>query len=74
MQTETYNYDGVITRVSDEAGVAYIFAKDLNEQFIFSYNKIAGYSGESAKEMHLKPGRQVSFSLRNGVVQLVELL
>jgi nitrogen fixation protein len=36
MPTETYNYNGVIARVSDDAGVAYVFAKDLNEQFIFS--------------------------------------
>lgn len=74
MPTETYNYNGVIARVSDDAGVAYVFAKDLNEQFIFSYNKILGHAGESAKEMQLKPGRRVSFSVKNGVVQLVELL
>ncbi|WP_036253636.1 hypothetical protein [Methylobacter sp. BBA5.1] len=74
MPTETYNYNGVIARVSDDAGVAYVFAKDLNEQFIFSYNKISGYVGESAKEMHLKPGRQDNFSMKDGVVQSVELL
>lgn len=72
--TETCNYNGVIARVSDDVGVAYIFAKTLNRHYIFSYNKISGYAGESTKEMQLKSGKQVNFSLKDGIVQSVELL
>ncbi|MCL7420597.1 MAG: hypothetical protein M8364_06810 [Methylobacter sp.] len=74
MQTETYSYQGVIVRVSDDAGVAYIVSQALNRQYIFSYNRIKGYGGQSAKEIDLKPGRHVSFTVKNDVVQSVELL
>jgi hypothetical protein len=50
---------GIIVRVNN-GGVAYADIPSLEQLAGFSFGKIAGYRGESAKELGLKPGRRVS--------------
>jgi hypothetical protein len=47
-----------IVRVTD--GVAYADDKDNNRLAAFSFGKIKGYRGQTAKELGLRPGREVT--------------
>jgi hypothetical protein len=50
---------GTIVRVNN-GGVAYADVPSLEQLAGFTFGKIDGYRGESAKELGLKPGRRVS--------------
>lgn len=50
---------GTIVRVNN-SGVAYADIPSLEQLAGFTFGKIAGYRGESAKEIGLKPGRKVT--------------
>lgn len=65
--------NGKISRVADDIGIAYVVCESLNKQFVFSYNKIAGYAGQYAKEIGLKKGCYVSFTMEDDIVKTVTI-
>lgn len=72
----TQNKKGIIIRCSDDTGVCILKDKIGDRQYIFNYNKIKGYRGEYAKEIDLKKGRNVNFSVdeSRGTISSVELI
>lgn len=54
-------HKGVVSRISPLRVV--FISEPSGETYTFHFNKIRGYRGESPKELGLKPGRTVSFSL-----------
>lgn len=63
--------DGVIVRINEQ-GLGIVEASESHEQFAFSFDKISGYRGQSAREMGLKTGAQVRFdsSAEEGVISV----
>lgn len=59
----------VIVRVSMDGGVAYAKDKTSDKLAAFSFGKITGYRGQSAKEIGLRPGAVVSveYDLKNQI-------
>lgn len=53
------NTKAVVVRVID-SGVAYVNVNRTDYVAGFSFGKIQGYRGESAKELGLRPGLEVS--------------
>jgi len=52
---------GVIVRVSED-GLAFLEEADSKRCFAFTFDKIAGYRGQSAGELGLRIGSRVAFS------------
>ncbi len=72
-KTHTEVKEGIIVKSNDEAGVAYVLDEELQRQFVFGYDKINGYAGQTAKEINLDNGRHVQFILADEIIQSVEL-
>lgn len=67
--------EGVIVRFNDDAGFCYIRDEKQKRQFIFGYDKIKGYAGQRAQEMHLNEGRHVQFTLEDDeIIKSVDLV
>ncbi len=55
--------------------MVYVSDESTGKPYAFAFNAIRGYRGESPREMKLKPGRAVRFSVgADERVQEVELL
>jgi hypothetical protein len=59
MNTE---YTGMIARIVDNS-LAYVKDSVTNQYYSFTFGKIKGYRGEYPKEMGLKEGLKVTFTL-----------
>ncbi len=63
MAVKSHYKPGVVLRLLDD-GFGYLRSEGSDEQFVFSFGTIQGYRGQTAKELHLKPGAKVRFSLQ----------
>jgi hypothetical protein len=57
----SYDSMGVILRVNED-GIAFLEETDSKACFVFTFDKLAGYSGQTAKELGLRVGSYVNFS------------
>ncbi len=62
---------GVIVRLDDKAGFGYVREKNSPKQFIFGFDKIPRYRGQSARELNLHRGTHVHFRLEGEIVASV---
>lgn len=58
-------HEGVILRINEQ-GLGIVKDSKSQEQFVFTFDKIAGYRGESAQELGLKAGVHVHFNSTAG--------
>lgn len=58
----------------DREGVVVVRDQQSHRHFAFTFDKIKGYRGETAREIGLREGRQVRFDMRNDQVASVELM
>lgn len=66
-------HEGVILRVNEQ-GLGIVKDTHSQEQFVFTFDKIIGYRGESARELGLIAGAHVRFNATAGTqVVSVEL-
>ncbi|MEA2490168.1 MAG: hypothetical protein QOH21_1960 [Acidobacteriota bacterium] len=63
---------GIITRVED-FGLGFIRTADNGALYVFTFDKIAGYRGESARALDLRAGRHVTFAVEDGRVRDVHI-
>ena len=56
--------DGVIRRINP-AGLGYLEEEQSGKYYAFTFDKIQGYRGEEPKEIGLKVGAWVEFSVRD---------
>ena len=63
---------GTIIRVNP-VGLAYTEDLESKDIYSFTFDKIEGYRGESAKELGLIRGSRVAFSSLDGVVRSVRI-
>ena len=63
---------GTIVRLNP-AGLAYVEDLKSKEIAAFTFDKIDAYAGESAKELGLKLGSHVAFSITDGIVRSVQI-
>lgn len=64
---------GVIVHVNKD-GLVVVEDPDDKERFGFTFGKIGGYAGESARELRLREGTHVRFEEENDRVTRVELM
>lgn len=58
-------HEGVILRVNEQ-GLGIVKDTQSEEQFVFTFDKITGYRGESAQELGLVTGAHVQFNSTAG--------
>jgi len=58
-------HKGVILRVNEQ-GLGIVKDTQSEEQFVFTFDKITGYRGESAQELGLIVGAHVQFNASAG--------
>ncbi len=58
----------------DKQGLVVVQEESSHSHFAFTFDKIKGYRGESAKEIGLKEGRRVRFSADGEQVKTAELM
>ena len=63
---------GKVTRLED-FGLGFVKNEETNEQFAFTFDKIAGYRGERPDHLGLEVGADVTFHLSNGLVDSIQL-
>jgi hypothetical protein len=71
MATEEKN--GVIVRLNDQAGFGYVQEEHSTRKFIFGFDNIPGYRGQSARQMKLHDGAHVHFQLEGERVKELQL-
>ena len=54
-------HEGIILRINEQ-GLGIMKDAQSQEQFVFTFDKITGYRGESAQELGLKVGARVLFN------------
>lgn len=57
----------------DKKGLVVVQDTRTRRHFAFTFDKIKGYNGQSAKEIGLRKGRQVDFSATDEQVEQAEL-
>jgi hypothetical protein len=58
----------------DKDGLVVVQDKDNHSHFAFTFDKIKGYRGETAREIGLREGRQVRFDADGKHVKKAELI
>jgi hypothetical protein len=69
----TQEMNGVIVRLNDQVGFGYVREENSNRQFIFGFDKIAGYRGQSARQLKLRDGTHVHFLLEGERIKAVQI-
>lgn len=65
---------GIIDRFAERFGIGVIRADDGDETYVFDFEHVEGWKGESARDFGLRAGRAVAFTVRDGHVRRVRLL
>lgn len=65
------SYKGEIVRI-EPFGLGFLKPADSEQQFAFGFDQIAGYRGESLRDLNLRVGTTVSFDLHNGIVDAIK--
>ena len=63
---------GVIIRINEQ-GLGIVKDTQSQEQYVFTFDKITGYQGQSAQELGLVAGTHVRFSYKAGKVESVQI-
>jgi hypothetical protein len=63
---------GKVTRI-ENFGLGFVRNEETNEQFAFTFDKIAGYRGEFPSQVGFRVGSPVTFHLNNGLVDSIQL-
>ena len=65
--------EGVIRQVV-EGGLAYVEEPNSKKRFVFNFDKIRDYRGETVRELGLRVGSRVRFTTTGERVDKVELI
>ena len=65
MKLKSESHEGIILRINEQ-GLGIVKDIQSEEQFVFTFDKIAGYRGESAQELGLVAGAHVQFNSTAG--------
>jgi len=57
----------------NKAGLCYVLEEDTKRHYVFTFDKIRGYCGQSASHLGLQVGNHVRFSAEGDRVKFVEL-
>lgn len=65
---------GIIDRFAQRFGIGVIRSSDSDETYVFDYEHLEGWNGETARFLGLRAGQAVAFTVENGLIGFVRLL